>query len=151
LPPLVSVEATRVCILIGNSEVLLAAVCKSLGHTWNDADIIDLLSFRHNSLLAGDLDVEHPFWNSVDSNPSGCKLQNLLHVHEFEISTPQYPIHYCPTGNGDMLSIAVHKNFRLSEAIVSDILDSAHLPVVFHVMDHVRARNLSDPLDKFTH
>jgi hypothetical protein len=55
LPPLVSIEATGVCILIGNSEVLLAAVCKSPGHAWNDADIIELLSFRHKSLLVGDL------------------------------------------------------------------------------------------------
>jgi hypothetical protein len=32
LPPLVSVEATGVCIPTGNSKVLLAAVCKSPGH-----------------------------------------------------------------------------------------------------------------------
>jgi hypothetical protein len=32
LPPFVSIEARRVCIPIGNSEVLLAAVCKSPGH-----------------------------------------------------------------------------------------------------------------------
>jgi hypothetical protein len=47
LPSLVSVEATGVCIPIGNSEVLLAAVCKSPGHAWNDADITELLNFRH--------------------------------------------------------------------------------------------------------
>jgi hypothetical protein len=46
---------------IGNSEVLLAAVYKSPGHAWNDADIIELLSFRHNLLLTGDLNAKHPF------------------------------------------------------------------------------------------
>jgi exonuclease III len=70
LPPLVSIEATGVCIPIGNNEVLLAAVHKSPGHTWNDADIIELLNFRSKSLLAGDLNAKHPFWNSVVSNPS---------------------------------------------------------------------------------
>jgi hypothetical protein len=43
LPPLVSVEATRVCLPIGNSEVLLAAVYNSPGRAWrawSDADII---------------------------------------------------------------------------------------------------------------
>jgi hypothetical protein len=35
LPPLVSVEATGVCIPIGNSEVLLAAVYKSPGRAWH--------------------------------------------------------------------------------------------------------------------
>jgi hypothetical protein len=47
LPTLASIEATGVCILIGNSEVLLAAVYKSSGNTWNDADITELLIFRH--------------------------------------------------------------------------------------------------------
>jgi hypothetical protein len=74
LPPLTSREAKGVCILIGNSEVLLAAVYKSPGHAWNDADIIELFSFRHRSLLAGDLNAKYPFSNSVVSNPSGAKL-----------------------------------------------------------------------------
>jgi hypothetical protein len=43
LPPLVSVEATGVYIPIGNSEVLLAAVYKSPGRAWSDADITELL------------------------------------------------------------------------------------------------------------
>jgi hypothetical protein len=43
-----------------------------------------------------------------------------------------------------VLDIVVHKNVRLSEGIASDILDSDHLPVVFHLLDHVRTRNLSD-------
>jgi hypothetical protein len=68
---LVSIEATGVCIPIGNSEVLLAAVCKSPGHAWNDADITELLNFRHMSLLAQDLNAKYPFLNSVVSNPSG--------------------------------------------------------------------------------
>jgi hypothetical protein len=42
LPPLVSIEATRVCRPIGNSEVLIATVYKSLGRAWIDADIIEL-------------------------------------------------------------------------------------------------------------
>jgi hypothetical protein len=82
LPPLVSVETTRICIPIGNSEVLLAAVQKSPGHAWNDADIIERLRFIRKSLLAGDLNAEHLFWNSVVSNPSDEKLLDLLHINE---------------------------------------------------------------------
>jgi hypothetical protein len=51
LPPLVSVQAIGVCIPIGNSEVLLAAVYKSLGRAWSDFDITELLSFKPNSIL----------------------------------------------------------------------------------------------------
>jgi exonuclease III len=49
LPPLVSVEATGVCIPIRFSEVLLAAVYISPGRAWSDADITELLSFKHKS------------------------------------------------------------------------------------------------------
>jgi hypothetical protein len=45
--------------------------------------------------------------------------------------------HHSPTGNGDVLDI-VNKNARLSEIIVSDILDSDHLPIIFHLLDHIR-------------
>jgi hypothetical protein len=129
LPPLVSIEATGVCIPTGNSEVLLAAVCKSPGHTWDDADITELFSFRHKSFMSGDLNKKYPFWNSVASNISGVKLLNLLLINEFEISAPQCPTRYSPAGNGDVLDIVVHKNVRLSEVIVSDILDSDHLTI----------------------
>jgi hypothetical protein len=42
LHPLVSGEATGVCIPVGNSEVLFAAVYKSPGKTLRDADITNL-------------------------------------------------------------------------------------------------------------
>jgi exonuclease III len=50
LPHLFSVEATEVCITIGNNEVLLAAVYKSPGRVWSNADITELLSFRRKSI-----------------------------------------------------------------------------------------------------
>jgi hypothetical protein len=53
-------------------------------------------------------------------------------------------------GNGDVLDIVIHKNIRVSDVIVSDILDSDHLPIVFHILDHVKIRNLSEPVEKFT-
>jgi hypothetical protein len=54
LPPLVSVEATRVCIPIGNSEILLASLYEPPDRAWSNADITELLSFRRRSILAGD-------------------------------------------------------------------------------------------------
>jgi hypothetical protein len=150
LPPLVSVEATGVCIPIGNSEVLLAAVYKSPGHAWSDADIIELISLRPKSILEGDLNAINPFWNSAVSNPSGDKLLHLFDVNQFEIKTTQCPAHNSPSGNGDGLDIVVHQNIRVSDAIVSDILDSDHLQIIFHILDHVKIRNLSDPIEKFT-
>jgi hypothetical protein len=70
-------------------------------------------------------------------------------LDEFEISAPQCPTHYSPAGNGDVLDIVVHRNSRLSNVIVSDNLDSDHLPIVFHILDHVRTTKLSEPTEKF--
>jgi hypothetical protein len=28
-------------------------------------------------------------------------------------------------------------------------LDSDHLPIIFHILDHVKIRNLSEPIEKF--
>jgi hypothetical protein len=49
-----------------------------------------------------------------------------------------------------VFDIVAHKNGRLSEVIVSDILDSDHLPVVLHLRDHIRTRDFSVPVAKFT-
>jgi hypothetical protein len=68
--------------------VLLPAVDKS--------DIIERLRFRRKSLLAGDLNAKHPFWNSIVSNPSDEKLLDLLHANELQISVPQRPTRYSP-------------------------------------------------------
>jgi exonuclease III len=99
LPPLISIEATGVCISIGNNKILLAALYKSPGRAWSDADITELLSFRKKCILAGDVNAKHPFWNSRVSNPSGEKLLNLFDLDDFEISAPQCPTHYSPAGN----------------------------------------------------
>jgi hypothetical protein len=112
--------------------VLLSAVYyKSPGHASNDADMTELLSFilLYKLLLQGDMNVKYPFWNSVVSNTSGEILMNLLPINEFEASAPQYSPHYCLARNGNMLDIVVHKNVRLSEVIVTDILDSDRFPL----------------------
>jgi hypothetical protein len=109
MPPLVSIEATEVCMPIDNSKVLLATFISH--HVTPEMIVItELLSFRHKLLLAGDLNAKHGFWNNVVSNLSVAKLMNLLHRNEFEFLAPECPTHYSPTGNGDVLNIVVHKD-----------------------------------------
>jgi hypothetical protein len=38
---------------------------------------------------------------------------------------------------------------RVSDVIFSDIFDSDHLPIVFHILDHVKIRNLLEHIEKF--
>jgi hypothetical protein len=61
---LLSVEATGMCIPIGNTEMLLAVVYKALQRLWSDTDITELLGFRSKSILGGDLNAKHPVWSS---------------------------------------------------------------------------------------
>jgi hypothetical protein len=69
-------------------------------------------------------------------------LLQLFDTNDFKISAPQCPTQYSPVGNGDVLDIVVHKNIRLSNVIVSDILLSDHQPIIFHILDHVRTKNV---------
>jgi endonuclease/exonuclease/phosphatase family metal-dependent hydrolase len=114
---------------------MLASLYKSPVHALSDADITELLSFRGRTILAGDLNAKHPFWNSAVSKPSDEKPMTLFDFCEYVISAPQCPTNYSPAGNGDVLDIVVHQNIRVSDFIVSHILDSDHLPILYHKMD----------------
>jgi hypothetical protein len=144
---LLSVEATGVCIPIGNTEMLLAAVYKSLQRLWTDTDITELLGFRNKSMLAGDLNAKHPVWNIQVSNLSGLKLLELFFSSNLEVSAPQSSMHYTSDGRDVVLDIVVHQNISLSEVIVMDILDSDHLPIIFNILDPVRMRETLDPVE----
>jgi hypothetical protein len=41
----------------------------------------------------------------------------------------------------------IHQNVRLSDITISDVLDLGQLPVFFHIMDPVSARDISDPVE----
>jgi hypothetical protein len=110
----------------------------------------ELINFRTKSILPGDLNAKHPVWNSKFSNPSGLKLLDLFVSSNFKISAPQYPTHFVSDGRGDVVDIVVHKDVRLSEVRVLDIMDSDHLPIIFCILDHVKAREILDPLEIFT-
>jgi hypothetical protein len=129
---------------------LLAAVYNSPVRDRCDADIIELLPLRNNTVLAGDLNAKHPVWNSQVSNWSDMILLNLQGNSDFQITEPRYPTHYTPSGNGDVLDIVVQRNVRLSEVQLLEILDFDHLPILFHMVDHVNCRDILAPIETHT-
>jgi hypothetical protein len=100
--------------------------------------------------LAGDLNAKLPFSNSAFSNSSGEKLMTFYDMSEFEITAPRCPTRYSPAGNSDVLDILLHQNIRVPDVIASDILDSDHLPIIFHILGYVNIKNLSERIEKFT-
>jgi hypothetical protein len=149
-PPLISIEATGVCIPIGSTEIFLAAVYRSPVSDWTDTDIIELLRRKEKIILAGNLNAKHPLWNSRISNKTGTSLLYLQYKSDFQISAPQYSTHYIPSGIGDVLGIVLHKNTRISEINVLEILDSDHLPILFYMLDHVSTKNILASVETFT-
>jgi hypothetical protein len=126
--------------------MLLASVYKAPLRAWRNADITELLKLRTKSILAGDLNATHPAWNSKDSSPSGLKLLNLFVNCNLEISAPQHATHFIPNGRGDVLDILVHKDIRLSEVRFLDIMNSEYIPIMFCILDHIKAREILDPV-----
>jgi hypothetical protein len=66
------------------------------------------------------------------------------------MSAPQCSTHCTSDGRGDVLDIVVHQNVRLSQIIVTDILDSDHLPIMFTILDPVRRREALNPVETLT-
>jgi hypothetical protein len=113
---------TGICIPTGNSEVLLAAVYKSPGRAWSDADINELLSFRRKYILADDLNAKHPFWYSAVSNSSGEKLLYLFDVNQLEFQQRNAPP-IIPPREMATCCILWSTKISVSDVIVSNILD----------------------------
>jgi hypothetical protein len=80
LPSFLSVEATGICIPIGNTEMLLAAVYKSPQKVWSDKVVTEFLYIRNKFILAGDLNANHPIWKSKIQIPQACSSSNYLLV-----------------------------------------------------------------------
>jgi hypothetical protein len=55
-------------------------------------------------------------------------------------------LHYASDVRGDVLDIVVYHNIRLSQDIVTNILDLDHLPIMFEILDPAKTREASDPV-----
>jgi hypothetical protein len=106
-------------------RLVTAAVYKSPCHSWSD-DIIESLSSRRNA--------KNTVWNSQVPNFSDKKILDLFEGNDFQFSVQQCPIHCTPQVNGNVLDTALHKHARPSDVTVSDILDSDHLSIFFHIL-----------------
>jgi hypothetical protein len=94
LPLFLLVEAVGGLYTNWHSKMFLATLCMSPSSAWIDADITELLTFRHKSLVAEELDAKYPLYNSAASNPSGEKLRESIDINNLDISASQYTTHF---------------------------------------------------------
>ena len=88
-------------------------------------------NFRPKSLVAGNLNTRHQFWNIAISNPSDQKLLDFSHANEYRIPSPQYSSQCFPARNTDVFYVVVYRNLFLSNVIFSDIPDLYNLQIIF--------------------
>ncbi|PNF20695.1 hypothetical protein B7P43_G00321 [Cryptotermes secundus] len=79
-------------------------------HLWRNAAISELLSFRRNPSLTGDLNAKHPFYHAEVINTLGEKPLELVHNSESKISDPQCPTHQAVAGNAHVLHVLFRQN-----------------------------------------
>jgi hypothetical protein len=138
--------ATGVCIPIGNSEVLLAALYKPRARSWSDADGIELLSFRNKSLLSSDLNAKNPVWNSQ---------MQTFQVRNFSIylnTTSRFQHHNIPLTipYKEMVTCSILWCTGMSDCQMSVSLASwtqGHLPIFLHILNHVRDKDNPTPAE----
>ncbi|GLV46073.1 hypothetical protein CBL_05159 [Carabus blaptoides fortunei] len=87
----VNIEATAVVILTASGPLRLTAVYKSPNKTLLDADLESLLVTGQPTIIAGDLNVKDPSWNSRVTNRSGIKLRDFADTHNIAVYGPIEP------------------------------------------------------------
>jgi hypothetical protein len=113
--------------------VLLAAVCESQSHAWNDEDIFVLLNFRLKSLTTG---RRSKFLTSIlDQHNFQPFRRETTEFIAYMYMSLKFKYHNVPliTLLRDMFDIVVRKNVLLSQDIVCYILDSRSLTIRFTV------------------
>jgi hypothetical protein len=94
--------------------------------------------------------MQSTMFGIVKLHPSRLNFIDLFVNCNFKISAPQHLTQFVPIRRGDVLDIVVHKDVRLSEVRDLDIMNSDHLPIMFCILDHIKAGEMLDSAQKFT-
>lgn len=138
LPPMICFEIQGISVSLDNGSKLRIF---STYRSSKPLSVRDLNTvFKDNNtptILAGDLNCKHPAWFSVDTNPNGIKLFDLMNQSDWVVTAPDEPT-YFPTHlnrHPDVLDIIICKNIEgiISQSVLSAELPSDHAPVVIEL------------------
>jgi len=110
-----SLENTTIHIQINNRETRLSAIYKRPINSLMPSDIDNLLDSDHPTILAGDMNAKHPFWNSRRTNAAGLTLLNHMEENNYFIVAPDTQTHNPDQRHHqpDILDIAILKDNHL--------------------------------------
>ncbi|KAI5719420.1 hypothetical protein M8J76_009912 [Diaphorina citri] len=138
LPPMICFEIQGIIVSLKNGSKLkiFSAYRSRKSLSIRDLNVI----FTGNdtpTMLIGDINCKHPAWNSVEENPNGKKLFDLMNRSDWVVSGPEestyYPSHM--NRHPDVLDIVITKNVTciMSQEVFAAELPSDHAPVVIEL------------------
>ncbi|CAI6348942.1 unnamed protein product [Macrosiphum euphorbiae] len=86
-----SLKNTTIHIQINNRETRLSAIYKRPINALMPSDVDNLLDTDLPTILAGDMNAKHPFWNSRRTNAAGLILINHMEENDYLIVAPDTP------------------------------------------------------------
>ncbi|KAF0707143.1 Uncharacterized protein FWK35_00035132, partial [Aphis craccivora] len=133
-----TLENTTIHIQINNQETRLSAIYKRPANRLALSDIDSPLDTDLPTILAGDLNAKHPFWNSRRTNSAGLLLQDHMVNNNYIIVAPDTPTHY-PDQHNTTPNLTNNLQYQLCN--YSDELSSDHCPVIMSL----RGKPSADP------
>jgi hypothetical protein len=76
--------------------------------------------------------------------------QHHIEAGDLELNTEEKKCSEIHVRHSCMNAVVVHQNVLLPDFLVSDVLESYHLPIIIHIPNNVRTRDHQDPVEKIT-
>lgn len=131
-----SIENVFIKIPFRNSFLLLGSIYSPPSVSIDNfkSDFIKLFTTSFPTIIAGDINAKHQYWNNSKTDSKGRELLQLANHHLFEIHIPSEPTLIPAIGKPSTVDLAFSKNLHcISNLLTVNDLSSDHLPVKFEV------------------
>jgi hypothetical protein len=124
------IENTAINLYLTDSVIRIVSAYCPPGKILTSPDLDAIFSDETPTLVLGDLNAKHQFWNCNSTNNSGRALLNYTRLNAVLTHVPTSPTHYGQVGRPDILDIGLSKNLLHNiELTVHQDLSSDHNPI----------------------
>lgn len=130
-----NVNSTIQHIGIKFNNINLFAIYNTPRNIMTHNDLEKFFQINRKTIVAGDFNSRHTFWNNHNNNTNGNRLKSFIDNNNINLLIPDNHTHYPPNGTTPTtIDLILHKNINnISNAIVLNELNSDHLPVIYHL------------------
>lgn len=130
-----TLSSTSIIISIGQHQIRISSIYKSPSHPLSNADLDILTTSCDWFIAAGDINAEHPMWNSRHVNPAGNTVFHHVQQAGYAIVAPNMLTHY-PAAAGfrpDVLDIAMLNLPNLATDLVNLNDPAYHISLCYYL------------------